>query len=549
MDSPTIIGLRMFPVQIATATEEQADKKPRWGAVALKGELPLIFALVLVGLVVQSLNMFHYPALNRVDDEGIYASQAWAVLRQGQLAPYTYFYDHAPVGWMLIAAWYAITGGPTNFGGAIDSGRLFMLVLHLGMVVMLYRVTRKLGCNIPVAVVATLLFSISPLAIYFQRFLLLDNIMMFWILLSLDLLLDGWGRLSRVVLSGLCFGIAMLSKETAVFIVPAMLFVAWQQRWKHQGRFALLGWIIPVATIVSFYPLYALVKGELLPAGASLAFFVFNVNVPSSHVSLIDALKWQSTRTGGGPFNLGNMFWQLARDTWIPLDPILFIGGGLASVANLVRGIVLRNRRALAAALFGLLPLLYLARGGIVFDYYIIFAIPFLCLNVALLIHPLLARLPSPAAYAAALLSVVLLVGVYWANGSYLTLFSQQPDTPSREATAWIKANVPAQSYMIIGDDMWTDLHEADKLGPSFPNAESVWKVGLDPAILNGVFHNDWQKVDYLVVTSSIEQDMSDNKMTMALDALSHSHVVKTWSAEGNTIELRQVDKTSAASK
>ncbi len=158
------------------------------------------------------------PGFAGVGDEGIYTSQAWAILREGRLAPYTYFYDHAPGGWILLAAWMLVTGGVHTFGGAIDSGRVLMLLLHVAMVPMLYRVARKLGCRPPAAALATFLFSVSPLATYYQRFVLLDSFMMFWTLLSLDLLLDGWGRLSRLVLSGLCFGMAVLSKETALFL-------------------------------------------------------------------------------------------------------------------------------------------------------------------------------------------------------------------------------------------------------------------------------------------------------------------------------------------
>ncbi len=203
---------------------------------ALSGEMPLVVGLVVLALVAHALNMFHLPAFTFKDDEGIYAAQAWAVLRQGQLAPYTYFYDHAPAGWILIAAWMGLTGGLHTFGGAIDSGRVLMLLLHLGMVVLLYRIVRKLGGGPSAAALAALLFSVSPLAVFYQRLLLLDNIMLFWALLSLDLLLDGWGRLSRLALSGACFGLALLTKETAVFLAPAMLFIALQQRWRHRAR-------------------------------------------------------------------------------------------------------------------------------------------------------------------------------------------------------------------------------------------------------------------------------------------------------------------------
>src|SRR3954464_13916107 len=187
---------------------------PRNRARAKSGEWAIIVGLMLIGLIAHGLNMFNYPAFTFNGDEGIYTQQALAVLKLGQLSPYTYFYDHAPGGWILLAAWLALSGGPHTFGSAIDSGRVLMLLLNLGIIHRLYRVAREVGCGRAAASLAVLLFALSPLAVFYGRPVMLDSFMLFWVLISLDLLLDGQGRLSRVALSGACFGIALLSKET-----------------------------------------------------------------------------------------------------------------------------------------------------------------------------------------------------------------------------------------------------------------------------------------------------------------------------------------------
>ncbi|MGN6698750.1 MAG: ArnT family glycosyltransferase, partial [Thermomicrobiales bacterium] len=260
----------------------QARAAPAGWRVRLRARLALLWsepalvvALVVTGLVAHGLNMFNNPGFAGVGDEGIYVSQAWAVLREGRLAPYTYFYDHAPGGWIFLAAWLKVTGGPFTFGSSLNSGRLFVFLLHGAMIPLLYRLVRRLGGAPLWAAGATLVFSLSPLALFYQRFMLLDTIMLFWVLLSLDFLLDGWGRLSRTVLSGLCFGIALLSKETAIFLLPPMLFIAWQQRRQHQGRFGVSGWVLPMLAVASLYPLYAALKGELLPAGEAAFLLMF----------------------------------------------------------------------------------------------------------------------------------------------------------------------------------------------------------------------------------------------------------------------------------
>lgn len=493
---------------------------------ALRGEPALVLGLVVAGLLAQGLNMFNYPAATFMDDQGIYASQAWAVLREARLSPYTYIYDHAPGGWILLAAWSWLTGGPHAFGGAIDSGRMLMLLLHLAMVPLLYHLARKLGCPAPVAALAALLFSVSPLAVFYQRLLLLDTIMLFWVLVSLDLLLNGWGRLSRIAASGACFGLAMLSKESAVFLLPAMLFIAVQDRRRHQGRYAVVAWLLPMAMAVSFYPLYAFLKGELFPSATAA---IFGNGYAGSNVSLFNALWWQLTRTGGGPFNLDNQFWRLVGTDWMARDALLFAGGAAAVGLNLLRGI--RNRRALAAGLLGALPLFYLARGGVVFNYYVLLAIPFLCLNLGVLLAPVFARLPRRLGGALAVMMAAALVGGYWYAGTAQPLYRERPDAPGREAMEWIKAHLPPESMIITRDVLWTDLREPGDGGPAFSNAHSHWKVAGDPAIRTGIFKDDWRTVDYIIMSPGLEQDFRNSNNTIALEALRHAHPIMRWEA------------------
>src|SRR4051794_1299389 len=56
----------------------------------VRGEVLLVVGLLALALLAHGLNMFNFPALMLKEDEGIYAEQAWAVLKQGSLAPYTY---------------------------------------------------------------------------------------------------------------------------------------------------------------------------------------------------------------------------------------------------------------------------------------------------------------------------------------------------------------------------------------------------------------------------------------------------------------------------
>jgi hypothetical protein len=241
-----------------------------------------------------------------------------------------------------------------------------------------------------------------------------------------------------------------------------MLFIARQQRWHHQARFALLGWLLPMLMVVSWYPLYAALKGELLPAGNAVQFSTSGYG--NTGVSLFDSLVWQLGRDGGGAFNFDNQFWKLLRSEWISRDPILLAGGALATVLNLVRGVRLRgfgDRRAMAAGLLGLLPLAYLLRGGIVFDFYLLVAIPFLCLNLAVLFAPLAERPPQAVGAVAGVLASIALLGAYAMSGALQPLYAQAPSIAGRDALTWIRLNVPATAFVLVRDDLWTDLRES----------------------------------------------------------------------------------------
>ena len=130
----------------------------RPGTLTLSRETVVIAVLILLGLLTHGVNLFNYPGAQL--DEGTYISQAWSLLSQGRLSPYTYWYDHAPVGWILIAGWMAITGGIHTFGSAIYSGRILMLLLHLVNVCQLFRLTRRLGHDVKTASFAVALFSL-----------------------------------------------------------------------------------------------------------------------------------------------------------------------------------------------------------------------------------------------------------------------------------------------------------------------------------------------------------------------------------------------------
>ncbi len=160
----------------------QQSPAQRGDRLTVFGRVLLLFSLI-TAAISHGYHLFLYPLY--ITDEGIYMQQAWSVLRQGRLSPYTYSYDHAPAGWLVIAGWVSILPHQFEaFGNAINTGRVLMLLVHVASVFLLFQSTRRLSGSLIAAVMASFLFNLSPLAVYYQRQVLLDNLMVFTVNLA-----------------------------------------------------------------------------------------------------------------------------------------------------------------------------------------------------------------------------------------------------------------------------------------------------------------------------------------------------------------------------
>src|SRR5258708_3837200 len=299
------------------ATAAPADLPPSLrGITALgrAGQMALAFAL-LSGLITHGYHLFTYPLYST--DEGIYVERAWSVIREGRLAPQTYVYDHAPAGWLVLGAWeFVLPRHFETFGNPVNSGRLLMLLLHLASVFFLFEITRTFSGNLRAPLIATFFFNFSPLAIYYQRMVLLDNVMVFWLLLSIYLLLRHEEELFTGLWSGVAFGISVVSKENAIFFAPTIFYLLSRRvRDDSQRHFAQMFWLFGAGTAIFTYFLFATLKGELLPPPLS-----FDLShPPQGHVSPLYEPWYQIHRNQGALFQHGSLLFS----TLLPNDRIL----------------------------------------------------------------------------------------------------------------------------------------------------------------------------------------------------------------------------------
>jgi 4-amino-4-deoxy-L-arabinose transferase-like glycosyltransferase len=520
----------------------------------------LLLVSLLMGAISHGYHLFLYPLY--ITDEGIYMQQAWSILREGMLSPYTYSYDHAPAGWLVIAGWVSILPRQfQTFGDAINTGRVLMLLVHLASVFLLFQVTRRLSGGLTAAVVACFLFNLSPLAVYYQRQVLLDNLMVFWLLLSLYLATSEDQRILTPLLSGLALGVCVVTKENAIFFTPVIGYLLYSKvRPRVNYRFALSFWLFTGLSTISLYFLYAVLKNELLPSH-----FNFNLNAaPADHVSLLYTIWWQLHRNQGGLLDLHSNFWTFSLGAWLPKDTFILLGGAISMLINLVLGLRdrVRSRGELVASLLALSYAFYLVRGSVMLEFYVVPLVPFMAMNIGLLVSRLLPIMPGrrllrffsgsarTVILAAFFAVLVLPIGHYvLVRDEFGKVVPHDlyklPLTPLQaQQLAFIRAHIPPDARIVMDDDLWVELHD---VRPYYPKAHSHWKASGDPAVRDKLFARDWHNIDYIVMSNkmliAMRQNNTDGGENYILEALSHAKPIWQLTHGGISLAIYQVQK------
>lgn len=511
----------------------------------------LLWASVVAGALTHGWHLFTYPLY--ITDEGIYMEQAWSVLREGILSPYTYYYDHAPAGWLVIATWVRLLPNQfETFGNAINTGRVLMLIVHIASTYLLFQATYRLSRSTVAAVIATFLFNFSPLAVFYQRMVLLDNLMVFWVLLSLYLAMSTKHHVLMPLLSGLALGMGVLSKENAIFFIPGIAYLLYRTvRPRRSYRFGLGFWWYSLAMIVSFYLLYAVLKNELLPTN-----FDFDLNnPPADHVSLLYEVWYQVHRSQGSIFNTSSLVWQFSLGTWLPKDTFILLFGTIATTVNLFLGFRNRSRDPgmLVAGLLAGGQAFYLLRGSVMLVFYIVPLIPFYAMSIGLLGSRLLDKFVGAGSFRRrSALAQAALVATFFAYlllpfGGYFFVHDQYgkvvphdlyklPQTfMETEQVAYIRAHIPPNACIVMDDDIWVDLHDVQ---PYYTCAHSHWKASSDPAVRDKVFHQNGENIDYIVTSNQMLQAMQQNGPgeNYILQALSNA--TRIWDIKRGDVEL-----------
>ncbi|MCC3775596.1 ArnT family glycosyltransferase [Streptomyces sp. UNOB3_S3] len=507
------------------------DPVPAGRLRAARPDLLLCGAVLVAILLVQGWNTTGFPALS--DDEGTYLAQAWSVQQGRGLAHYTYWYDHPPLGWLQLAlvTWLPAALFPDVM--SVAPMRVAMLLVTAVSAVLLYVLARRLGLRRWAAALAMALFGLSPLAVVLQREIFLDNIAVLWILLAFCLAASPRRHLWHHFGAGLAAAVAVLSKETMLVVLPALLVTMWRHTHRDTRKFAVTGAITACVLTGLAYPLFALLNHELFPG--------------DGHVSLIGGIKYQMSRAGSG-FVLDDASGAHAvLRSWLYYDRVLPVAGLAAAVLLLATARWSRTGRALAgpATAAVILALVALRPSGYLPAMYVIQMLPFLALSLAGAVSLRPRRAPvrplrwTIAAAVAATAAALVLPHWYDATRTALTT---DANAPYRAASHWLrdKGNVPdpSRTRVLADDAIWLDLVHAGYR----PGTGAVWfyKADLDPAIAK-TLPRGWRDVDYVVASPTVRRDAPTLPLVRA--ALTNSETVVSFGEGDGRIEIRRVNR------
>ena len=495
--------------------------------------LAWVLPVVAIAALVQAWNMGGTP--QRIDDEGTYTAQAWAITHLGELTHYTYWYDHPPLGWIQIAGYTSLTGAFARYPFAVEAAREAMVFFAAVSAVLVFVLGRRLGMSRPASAVAVLVFGLSPLALQYHRTVYIDNVATPWLLAAFVLVLSRRQQLAGFVGAAACLGIAVLSKETYLLALPFLIWMAVRRADPSTRRYTLSVAGAVLAVIGGGYILLAAVKGELLPSAGK--------------VSLLEGITYQlGSRQASGSLFTGGSLANEAAAQWWALDPVFIVLGSAAAVV----GLFLRRVRPIAGMLVFLLLFMFRPNGYLPVPYVIVL-VPLGALLVAFVAERAVLAVTGRTAFRArnrvrgasrrvlggtwALVTAAALVAAVPLWGSQLRGFLVTDlDQPMAQAQNWIGDNVDKRSRMLVDDAMWVDL-----VNDGFARDNVVWYYKLDTdGAVERQSPNGWKDSDYVVTTDSMRT--GGNSSSDVRQAIENSTVVASFGTGDQQVDVRQIN-------
>jgi endo-1,4-beta-D-glucanase Y len=488
-------------------------------------ENKVLILLISLVTVLNAWNMFNYPFFS--NDETIYSAQGWAVYNLNQLSIYTYWYDHAPVGWMLIGLFYKITENFYQIGDmAVSNGRVFTLILGVVVNVLLAKLSFKFT-NSKLAVYFCIIFSnISLIALSYHRLVVLDNIMMFWFLISVSILVLNQMSLIVAFTSALTFGLSILSKESAVIFLPAMIYYLVQRTTKSNRAIIMSLYGAILGSVLGMYVMLAVLKTELFPS--------------PNKVSLIGTILFHSKRGNQLPIWDFNSEFSARVGDWWNIDPAITVIF-LLSILTPILAYYFRKKINMENFIFVYLMqfvyFLFLIRGGTVLNIYFIPVLSITPLILVIVFQPLWKFFEvSKIRFKYGMFVIVafmLMTQFHLFRGD---AFFMNQNIYHRQSLKWIRDNVDSKSIIAI-DNTWEDLNNPKNVsGKVFPNAELFFKFDYDIEIKEGLIKNDYRNIKYVVGTNPLYEEIKSGRAPLLKKTLDNSKLLESYESGKNFV-------------
>ncbi len=310
-----------------------------WAAIAA------LVALHFVHLRADFPNFSPWMDYAKYTDEGWYGNAAIREALFGQWRLPGDFNPAAalPVWPLLLRAGFAVGGV------SVVTARALGLCVFAGDLLLSYALLRQAAASRVVALAGVSFLAASAYLWAFSRLAILEPLMLLFLMLSWLLVGDarstrpGAGRAHRVrmLAAGLALTLAVLTKTTAIFLVPSTLSIAWAAYGYRMSREALGHTVRDLAWVA---------VGGLVP-WAAYYLLVVHPHFAADYHYLFSANRWDQPKTASGWLWA---FWYAAHGSlWV--DPILCgVALGVAVLGIVSRPTLWRQPLVVASALSSL---------------------------------------------------------------------------------------------------------------------------------------------------------------------------------------------------
>ena len=280
----------------------------RFGRILGKAGTPLTI-ITSVALLIHLPNLLNYPAW--FFDEGAYLHFSLEWLKTGQLT----YYGHPFVPLASLAALFASVN-PTGY----LEPRILMAIFSAIDGILLYKIGKALySKGEGFSFVASLIYVASPLSARYLRLVVVDNFMTVFLLASFLLIVT---RPRDKIISALLFGMALGSKQTALFFMPALLLY-----FRHQKRTAsnVIVWLLFATITPALWVIYGVYQlGGLSQFLASQ----FDLTALGGERAVNAGSLILQRITSRDPFlfvGLAGVVWALYRRDWTVVFPVTYL--------------------------------------------------------------------------------------------------------------------------------------------------------------------------------------------------------------------------------